>query len=160
MANVTIKFASAVLCLAPCVAFAGDCDAVIKALGHDPRIEVLDSLSSKSTIVASHPLGGSMTIICGGGSGETDLVLGVNTGHADGEVFTYFGRLAKSVTGVDAGAAEKAAIACEKSARGYKKDQSGLFEGDQVRSKALRVDCRLGDNFVSLGISNAAPPGK
>jgi hypothetical protein len=84
--------------------------------------------------------------------------------HTENEVFDLGKRDLTSLSDflgdkpfVDADAAEKAAIACEKSARGYKKDQSGLFGGDEVRTRALHVDCRLGYNFLSLGVFNAAP---
>ena len=67
------------------------------------------------------------------------------------EFWPFFGRLAQ-VVGVEPSEAIKAAQACRTSGERHKANGKGLFAGDRVDTPTLHVDCRVGDNFLSLGV--------
>jgi hypothetical protein len=82
----------------------------------------------------------------------TDLTIGVNTNEPDKSFMAYFGDLAHRIPGVNAKDAQSAAEQCYKSARGYKGTNDGLFSGDQINTKTIHTDCRVGNNFTSFGV--------
>jgi hypothetical protein len=105
-------------------------------------------LLANDSIMAAH-----MTILCGSGKDiATDLTIGVNTNEPDKSFMAYFGDLAHRITGVNAKDAQSAAEQCYKSARGYKGTNDGLFSGDQISTKTIHTDCRVGNNFTSFGV--------
>jgi hypothetical protein len=143
-------------------ASAGDCSRVAAQLKQDPRIEILDT--RKGMIFAAHTFGGGMNISCFDDEelgGPTDLVVGLNSSSPSQEFLAFFGNLAQRVTGVKRDEALAAVLHCHKSALDYKRNASGLFRGDPIDTERLHVDCRVGDNFTSLGVfsrSSLGPP--
>jgi hypothetical protein len=130
--------------------------AAVAALKKMPEVEVLDERAGRF----AYKPGGGINLTC---AAAIDLVIGVSPLPGT-EFWPFFGRLAR-VVGVEPSEAIKAAQACRTSAERYKANAAlrdperagkGLF-ADRFDTPTLHVDCRVGDNFLSLGVFK--PPG-
>jgi hypothetical protein len=127
------------------IADSASCQRAVAALTKMPEVEVLDEWRF------AYKPGGAINLLC---AAAIDLTIGVSPLPGP-EFWPFFGRLAR-VVGVEPSEAIKAAQACRTSGERYKASK-GLFEGDRY-TPTLHVDCRVGDNFLSLGVFKA--PGE
>jgi hypothetical protein len=131
------------------IADSASCQRAVAALKKMPEVEVLDE---RAAHFAYKP-GGAIDLLC---AAAIDLTIGVSPLPGT-EFWPFFGRLAR-VVGVEPSEAIKAAQACRTSGEQHKANGKGLFEGDRFDTPTLHVDCRVGDNFLSLGVFK--PPGE
>jgi hypothetical protein len=121
--------------------------AAVAALKKMPEVEVLDERAGRF----AYKPGGGINLTC---AAAIDLVIGVSPLPGT-EFWPFFGRLAR-VVGVEPSEAIKAAQACWTSGERYKAkygtNGKGLFAGDRFDTPTLHVDCRVADNFLSLGV--------
>jgi len=98
---------------------------------------------------------GSLNLHCVGKIPE--VVIGVNSATPSEPFMNFFGAVAHDVAGVDVKDAIASAVLCRRSAVQAKGKKSGLFEGSRIDKPELHVDCRVGDNFTSLGVHRPLP---
>jgi hypothetical protein len=144
------------------IADSASCQRAVAALTKMPEVEVLDDSRERAAHFAYKP-GGSIRLDCAAANSSLPaiyLIMGVSPLPGP-EFWPFFGRLAR-VVGVEPSEAIKAAQACRtsgerKKAKWQKPNENGLFAGDLVETPTLHVNCRVGDNFLSLGVFK--PPG-
>jgi hypothetical protein len=147
------------------IADSASCQRAVAALTKMPEVEVLDDSRERAAHFAYKPGGGIRLDCTAENEGQKGtriyLIMGVSPLPGP-EFWPFFGRLAR-VVGVEPSEAIKAAQACRtsgerKKAKWQKPNENGLFAGDLVETPTLHVNCRVGDNFLSLGVFK--PPGE
>jgi len=130
-----------------------NCVKVIASLDRNPNVKRLAPFNELLPTY-SHRFDASgtpdITINCG--VPPTDMIVSLDAPKPTPQFMSFFGALAHDVTGVDGSAAIDGALRCYGSAIQLKGASDHLFEGQPEETASLHLDCRVGENFISLGV--------